>query len=298
MRNVIVTGANGFIGSELIKRLVDERVNVIALDVSFASSKLPESEYIQKIEIGLDDLEKLQASIPTGEYDAMYHFAWQGVNGPDKGNPLIQLKNIQMTMNCTLAAKAFGCKKFLCAGTIAERATESLPHLKTVSGGMMYGTAKYSARIMLETFCKNVGLDFVWMQFSNIYGPNNKTGNLVSYTIGELLKEKEATFGPALQPYDFIFVDDLIEAVFRLGKNQTKQNSYFIGSGNPRILKEYLLEIGQLCGRQDLIKIGVRPDDGIVYTFDMFDCTALKQDIGNYVSKDFTNGIRYTLENY
>ena len=49
------------------------------------------------------------------------------------------------------------------------------------------------------------------MQFSNIYGVGNKTGNLVSYTLGELMAGKEATFGPALQPYDFIYVDDLIE---------------------------------------------------------------------------------------
>ena len=46
------------------------------------------------------------------------------------------------------------------------------------------------------------------MQFSNIYGVGNKTGNLVSYTLGELMAGKEAAFGPALQPYDFIYVDD------------------------------------------------------------------------------------------
>ena len=62
------------------------------------------------------------------------------------------------------------------------------------------------------------------MQFSNIYGPSNKTGNLVSYTIGELKKGNEASFGPALQPYDFILVDDLIEAVLRLGEKETKRN--------------------------------------------------------------------------
>ena len=116
---------------------------------------------------------------------------------------------------------------------------------------------------MVETFCKYIGLDFVWMQFSNIYGPENKTGNLISYTIGELEKGNEALFGPALQPYDFIFVEDLIEAVLRLGENKTSRNSYFIGSGEPRILKDYLLEIGEQYGKKELIKVGVRQDDGI-----------------------------------
>lgn len=298
MKNVIVTGANGFIGSSLIKKLIEKNVNVIALDISFKNSKLPESDHIKAIEISLDNVDILTQMIPNEEYDVMYHLAWAGVNGPSKADPVIQLKNAEMAMNCATVAKKLGVKKLLCAGTIAERATESLSNLNTTSGGMMYGVAKHCTHLMLETYCKNIGLEFVWMQFSNIYGPANKTGNLVSYTIGELEKGNEASFGPALQPYDFILVDDLIEAVLRLGENKTNKNTYFIGSGEPRQLKDYLLEIGQLCGKEELIKIGLRPDDGIKYTLDMFNTAPLKEDIGEYITKNFTDGIKYTLENY
>jgi nucleoside-diphosphate-sugar epimerase len=83
-----------------------------------------------------------------------------------------------------------------------------------------------------------------------------------------------------------------------LGEKKVSKNYYFIGSGEPRLLKDYLLEIGKAYGRPDLIKIGVRPDDGILYTFDMFDISSLENDIGDYVSKSFTEGIRYTIENY
>ena len=298
MKNVIVTGANGFIGSSLIKKLIEKKVNVIALDISFKNSKLPESDLIKAIEISLDNVDILMQMIPNEEYDVMYHLAWAGVNGPSKADPVIQLKNAEMAMNCATVAKRLGVKKLLCAGTIAERATESLSNLNTTSGGMMYGVAKHCTHLMLETYCKNIGLEFVWMQFSNIYGPANKTGNLVSYTICELEKGNEATFGPALQPYDFILVDDLIEAVLRLGENKTKKNCYFIGSGEPRQLKDYLLEIGRLCGKEELIKIGLRSDDGIKYTLDMFNTAPLKEDIGEYITKNFTDGIKYTLENY
>ena len=132
----------------------------------------------------------------------------------------------------------------------------------------------------------------------NIYGPNNKTGNLVSYTIEEMIKGNNAIFGPALQPYDFIYIDDLIEAVIRLGKNKTRKNCYFIGSGSPRILKEYLIEIGKQYGRSDLIKIGLRPDDGIKYTLDMFNINELVNDVGNYISVPFSDGIKNTLKQY
>ena len=298
MKNVIITGANGYIGSSLIRKLTSENVKVVALDISFSNSKLLKNDLVTEIETQLDDVDELLRLIPRKEYDAMYHLAWAGVNGPSKADPVIQLKNAEMAMNCVTVAKRLGVKKLLCAGTIAERATESLSNLNTTSGGMMYGVAKHCTHLMLETYCKNIDLEYVWMQFSNIYGPANKTGNLVSYTIGELEKGNEAFFGPAIQPYDFIFVDDLIEAVVRLGENKTNKNSYFIGSGEPRQLKDYLIEIGQLCGKEELIKIGVRPDDGIRYSFDMFDVSPLKEDIGEYITKNFTEGIKYTLENY
>ncbi len=295
MKNVIVTGANGFIGSTLVNNLISKGINVIAIDLSFAAPRIPDVDKVTKIEVGLDDIEKLQKLIPEGDYDAMYHLAWAGVNGPSKANPTVQLGNIQLGINCAKLCKAINVKKLLCAGTVAEQAVHSLPNLAQTSGGMMYGVAKHCAHLMLEDYCKNIDQPFVWMQFSNIYGVGNKTGNLVSYTLGELLKGNEATFGPASQPYDFIYVDDLLEAVYRLGVSETKKYSYFIGSGSPRILKEFLLKIGELADKKEKVCIGIRPDDGIKYDFSMFEIKDLVGDIGNYVRTSFEEGINKTI---
>lgn len=294
MKNVIVTGGNGFIGSSLIKKLVANGIKVVAVDITFQGERLPESELITKIESCVDA--SLVEELPVEEYDAFFHLAWKGVNGADKANPSVQLANIQMAIDCADICKKLNVKKFLCAGTVAENATFSLPNLEKTSGGMMYGVAKHACRLILEDYCKNIGLQFVWMQFSNIYGVGNKTGNLVSYTLGELMTGNEATFGPALQPYDFIYVDDLIEAVYRLGEKETNKAFYYIGSGSPRQLKEYLLRIGELAGYADKIGIGIRPDDGIKYSMNMFCNDDLVDAVGEYVSTDFDNGINKTIE--
>lgn len=294
MKNVIVTGGNGFIGSSLIKKLVANGIKVVAVDITFQGERLPESELITKIESCVDA--SLVEKLPAEEYDAFYHLAWKGVNGADKANPSVQLANIQMAIDCADICKKLNVKKYLCAGTVAENATFSLPNLEKTSGGMMYGVAKHACRLILEDYCKNIGQQFVWMQFSNIYGVGNKTGNLVSYTLGELMTGNEATFGPALQPYDFIYVDDLIEAVYRLGEKETNKAFYYIGSGSPRQLKEYLLRIGELAGYADKIGIGIRPDDGIKYSMDMFCNDDLVDAVGEYVSTDFDNGINKTIE--
>lgn len=292
MKSVIVTGANGFIGSSLIKVLIDNEVKVTAIDVNFSPSRLLESDLITKIQSCVDL--SLTRILEPGEYDAFYHLAWSGVNGSEKANPYVQLDNIKMGIDCANVCKKLRVKKLLCAGTVAENATFSLQHLNKTSGGMMYGVAKHACHLLLEDYCKNIGLPFVWMQFSNIYGIGNKTGNLISYTLGELLSDREASFGPALQPYDFIYVDDLIEAIYRIGESETNDTSYFIGSGYSRQLKEYLETTGDLVGKKSLIKIGERGDDGIRYSKEMFDNKKLVQVIGNYVSTPFEEGIKKT----
>lgn len=296
MNKVIITGANGFIGSSLVKRMMKSEVEVYAIDIDFSHNRLPESPLVHCIETDLDNKERLISLLEHAqECDAFYHLAWRGVNGPDKANPAIQLDNTKMALDCATVAKDLACKKFLCAGTVAEQSVHSLNGLDKTSGGMVYAVAKHCTHLMLETYCKNIGQPFVWMQFSNSYGIGNKTGNLVSYTLGELMEGREPSFGPAEQPYDFIYIDDLLEAVFRLGDRETKQNFYFIGSGTPRMLKDYLLEIGELAGRRDAVKIGLRPDDGIRYDFGMFDTTPLKEAIGEYVSISFEEGIKKTI---
>ena len=77
MKNVIVTGANGFIGSTLVNNLLKNGVMVVAIDISFAAPRIPDCDQVVKLEVGLDDVEKLKSLISAGEYDAMYHLAGQ-----------------------------------------------------------------------------------------------------------------------------------------------------------------------------------------------------------------------------
>lgn len=296
MKNVIVAGANGFLGSALIERFMNEDVHIWAL-----SRRNTENICANKNITWIEENSSMNSSdsFPqTVDFDLFYNFAWQGVNGPDKGNYAVQSNNILLTLHYAELARSLGCKKYLCAGTIAERAVESLDALRNVPAGMMYSAAKACSYIMLEAYCKNVGLDFVWMQIPNIYGPRNKTGNLISYTIEQLKKGEPATFGPAQQPYDFLYVDDLVEAIYRLGMRPTEHHSYYIGSGTPRILEEYLRAVGDIYGSPDLIHIGEREDDGIRYRYDMLDASSIFTTIGNYISDTFENHIKYTIDHY
>jgi len=296
---VIISGSNGFIGSALVKKYFDAGYNVISI-VKDENENIESIKNFSTIVYNdFSDTELLKKQLEMYNDAIFYHLAWIGVNGQLKADYNSQIKSIKMMCDAANVAASIKVRKFLVSGTIAEKAVESFTSLTSLNGGMMYAASKSSAHLFIEAYCKNIGLDFVWMQFSNIYGPKNKTGNLVSYTLEQLNKNMEATFGPANQPYDFIYVDDLIEAVYRLGiKDKLTCNQYFIGSGTPKILKEYLVLIGRYSKKEELIKIGVRSDDGIKYDFSMFDTKKLLSDIGEFVSKSFDESIQYTIKEY
>ena len=108
MKKIIVTGANGFIGSSLIKKMLANNVEVVAVDITFAGDRLPVSNLITKVESGVEAA--LAEKIPAGEYDAFYHLAWKGVNGAEKADPSVQIANIQMAVDCANICKQYSVK--------------------------------------------------------------------------------------------------------------------------------------------------------------------------------------------
>jgi UDP-glucose 4-epimerase len=295
---VIVAGSNGFIGTHLIRKLSEKGAQIVAIvqnqgqDISGIASYCSQIFYCDLANIA----QCSEISKENNEETVFVNLAWRGVNGADKGVYAYQLSNIKMLCDAAQYAKEIGCSKYIAAGTVAENAIESLHDLPVANPGLFYGVGKASGRDFLEVLCKSIGLPFVWAQFSNIYGPGNKTGNLISYTLSQFAKNEKASFGPADQPYDFVYIDDLIEALARLILSKNHSNFYCISSGSPRILKDYLLSVGKAAAKENLIGIGQRQSDHVIYRFDMFDNSALVKDIGNYVSVSFEEGLAKTIQ--
>lgn len=295
-RCVIVTGANGLVGSALIKKLLQNGVKVIGISRSFRNSVLPNQDNLIKLEIDASNEQEMLEKLPKFKYYAFYHLAWNGVNSKYRATPNIQLANLKLAISCCNVAKKLQCRRFLCAGTIAERVVDSLHNLATTSASMFYGVSKYCCHLLVETYCKSINLDLVWMEIASVYGQNNNTGNVINYTINQLLNDKEACFGPGQQFFDFIYVDDLVEAMYRLGFYEISSQYYFLGTNQPNKLFFFIKAIAKIMGKEDLVKFGIREDDGIKFTKDMFDSSKLMADIGKYITVSFEEGISRTLQ--
>lgn len=298
MKKVIVTGANGFVGYWLIRELSknDVKVTAIIKDTNENISMLSDFKGVDIVYCELAELDTLKDKIANRDYDAFYHLAWISAGGAGRADYAIQLQNVKYACDAVGVAKELGCKKILFAGTVTEKIAENILNLSGKAVNNIYGICKHMTHCLVDVESQRQGIDYVWMQFSNLYGPYSINGNIVGYTIKELLQGNEAKFGPANQIYDLLYIEDLVYAAYLLGANKTESHTYYLGSGQLRILSDFLSEIGAVCGKPELIKIGARPDDGTRYKEEWFDITPLKNDTGYTPKISFEQGLKETIE--
>lgn len=296
LKKVIVTGANGFIGSWVIKELIKNNVEVIAV-VRNEKSKTEAIPYnVKIIYCELAVIAELSNKISERDIDAFYHFAWAGTGGKARSDYELQLLNSKYACDCAIVAKKLNCKKFICTGTITERIAENILNINVKAENTIYGIAKHTTHCLLDVLCMKLDLPYVWTRLSNIYGGNNSTGNIISYALGELQKGNKPAFSTAEQPYDLMYVKDTARALYLLGEKKTHQSCYFIGSGSPRILKEYLLGLRDIFGGNSEIGLGEKPEDGLQYYKEWFETEALVKDTGFKAAYSFEEGIKETVE--
>lgn len=294
MDKVIVTGANGFIGRNLIKYLMKKDMEIYALDISHEESLLKETEQVHLIECSLEDINNLKDKIEKQDYQAFYHLAWAGTTGPARADYQLQTMNAKYTVDAAIMSKQLGCKRFITTGSITELVADEIIEQQYSSENLIYGLAKSYTHKLLDITCRKYDIDYIWARLSNIYGGDNTNGNLISYTLGEFKKGKVPTYGPCLQPYNFTYIDDVIEALYLFSFSDHTYNEYFISNGECRILKDYLTEISKIYFKS--IEIGKRKDDGVKYKEEWFVNDRLN-DIGFTPKYSFKLGIEKIRNN-
>jgi nucleoside-diphosphate-sugar epimerase len=174
-------------------------------------------------------------------------------------------------------SESIGSPKFIMSGTISERLLES-NEIKSNLNITFYVLYKFFSKLVLKKLSKKTQTKFVWAQLSNLYGLNDNSENILPYTIHKMEKNEEAHFSLADQFYDFLNVRDAAKALRLLSEKHLIEDEYYIGSGSPKILREYINIIQKSFNREGLIKFGTRKDDGYRYFFDWFNIENLVRD--------------------
>lgn len=297
MKQVIVTGANGFIGKTLVNALLARGYAVVALDVRF-DDILANNPSVTCVNVMDKAIESLKAEIPATEFDYFFHLAWAGTSGPARADYDIQLNNVKLACDYIKLCREVGCKRVVYASSINEMETYEYLQSDDIepAGGYIYGTGKLAAHLMGETVAKLNDVEFIPVIITNIYGVGEKSARMVYTSIKKLINKERCSFTAGYQTYDFIYITDAINSIIEVAEKGKAFNRYYIGSGEPKPLREFLLEMRDIVDPNAEIGLGDIPFKGVDISYKQFDLKKVEHDTGYVNQVPFAEGIRMTAE--
>lgn len=301
MKNVIVTGANGFIGTNLINRLLKENIQIYAflLENEKPKDALLKNPLVKIIRCNLENLRPNEIEIPD-EIDVMYHLAWIGVKPEDRKNFDLQSRNIKMTLNCLKLAKERKIKRFIMPGSTNEYlySGEAVNSKTLPTPRDDYGSVKVANRFLSSQFARDNGIEFIYAVITGIYSEQRKDSNVISYTIDKLLKKERPSLTKLEQLWDYVHIDDVAEALYLLGGKGKNGKLYAIGHGDNWPLKNYIKIISKKIDENLPLGIGDVPYSSKELPMSCVDLSEIKADTGFEPKVSFEQGVSRMIANW
>ena len=295
MKNVLVSGANGFIGKTLVKTLLENDYHVVALDICFDDILL-NNDCVTCVSVLNKEICEIRKEILDKNYICFFHLAWCGTSGQARAEYEMQLNNVKITCDYIKLCNEIGCRRFIYASSINEMETYEYLQSDDIepSGGYIYGTAKLAAHLMGETVAKLEGIEFIPVIITNIYGVGEKSARMIYTSIYKLIHKEHCSFTAGHQTYDFIYITDAINALVAVSEKGKAFNRYYIGSGEPKPLKNFLIEMRDIVAPGTEIGLGDLPFNGVDISYTQFDLKKVERDTGYKNQISFAEGIKMT----
>lgn len=299
MRSVIITGADGFIGSHLVPYFAarEYRVYAIVIPDSPTKSRISNIKNVEILEGKLSCYEDFAGEI-TGDVCALIHLAWAGVSPEDRRSTQLQIENIGLALDAVRLAHHVHAERFIFPGSTLEYSYcgQMINENAIPSPQNAYGAAKISARYMCEALCRELDLSYIYAVITGIYGMGRNDNNVITYCIRELLLGKIPKFTKLEQHWDYIHIDDLSCALFLIAIKGKNGAFYSIGHGDNWPLSNYIKIIRNCIDASLPIGIGELPYPNNRLPSSCMDLRSLQRDTGFIPQIDFADGIRSVIE--
>ena len=312
---LIVTGATSFLGSALVRRLLQEGHEVYAV-IRPGSANRPAliraaegaGGTLHVVERELAQLDRLDEAVPA-PCPLYVHLGWDGSGSDGRKKEEVQEKNAEYGLLALEGARKLGCRRFLFCGSQAEygpcreRTAEDHP-CHPVSP---YGKAKLRFGTEARRRCrlwKEQGLadmEYIHLRVFSVYGPGDHPWSLVSSCLRTFAAGGVMELGACTQQWNFLYVDDWTEAVLALAFARgplAEDGVYNVAGeeGETRPLREYVEEMRRLCGGRGVCVYGKLPPNAEGPASLMPDTGKIRRDTGWRPRVSFEEGIR-TMQN-
>lgn len=251
MKNVLVTGASGFIGRQCVPFLISQGYRVHAVSSRSINSAPPNVIWHQVDLLKPDQVSQLVATVMP---DCLLHLAWYTVPGK-YWESQENLRWVQASLELLQVFAEHGGKRLVVAGSCAEygEKNDDCDEDETFfRPTTLYGSCKHCLQEILDHWSRQTGVSWAWGRVFSLYGPYEHPARLVPYVIRSLLSDQPAICFEGLQVRDFLHVEDVASAFVRLLVSQV-QGPVNIASGLPVSVRTLVETIGQKIGRPHLI---------------------------------------------
>lgn len=228
---ILVTGGNGFIGSNLIRELVKLKHEVVSIDDLSNGS---ENNEVREAAYMYEDIEKV-AYFDGTDVDVVFHLAALSRIQPSFKYPSEFFRiNVKGTEIVADWATQYGIKMIYAGSSSVHQDPLNSP----------YATYKATGENIVQMYNKSFGLDAHIARFYNVYGPLEREEGEFSSVIGKWLgnvkrKENITITGSGEQSRDFTHVFDIVDALIKLMEyNKTDNNVWELGTGYPYKISE------------------------------------------------------------
>ena len=237
MKNILVTGGAGFIGSNLIKKLIDEGHNVTSLDNYSTGTNKNEVKEAKYINDDIENLFKLKMN-----FDLCFHLADQSRVQPSFEDPQESVRvNVTGTTRVMEWAKINNIKVIYAGSSSKHHDPSDSP----------YAMTKYLGEEICKLYKKSFDVNVEIARFYNVYGPiepiDEKFGNVIGIWRAKIKKGLPLPIvGDGDQKRDFTHVFDIVDGLLKISNSEIKHNdAWEIGTGVNYSINELFLMFKQ-----------------------------------------------------
>ena len=299
--DVLVTGGAGFIGSNLVDRLIELGHNVVIVDNFLTGSRSNLNPKAIFYEVDVRNKEELEKIFDEHKPEYVFHLAAgylvQSIENPQRDAEI----NIIGTINIIELCLKYKVKKIIYSNSggasYGEPQQIPIPEEHPIHPLTPYGASKYTAEMYLYMYYKNFGLKYTSLRYANVYGPRQNPkleGGVVSVFLNSFLREESPVMrSDGTLTRDYVYVGDVIEANI-MAMNKGNCEGYNVATGTETSVLELIKTMKKVLNTNiDVVRGPLRVGD---QQRAVFDITKIKREIRWEPKISLEEGIKRTIE--